>query len=445
MRFYPQAEIENAKQIFNEAIKDPSWSRRLSQIYKIANRESYSFSKNKITLLDLIKHATEKVPFYIKHFRDMEETPLLESFPVIGKIDIVENFPDFIAAPYQAGTIDIMKTGGSTGVPVAHLKCIDDEFVMEKGLRMRLFNYLGINPKGNIIDVSPRVTRNRNTLYEPFISVDFSYPEGLIWKLRKYDPNNILSLQEYCSVSDQKMSLIFGAPSRIEGFVEFLNVSGIKPKAEYVVTTYEQLTQQTAKQFSSMFDCPVISLYGTTESGLIGWECSAGNIHIESDLIRVECLDLEEDKPALRGRVGRLVVTSIKSWLMPVIRYDTGDLATMGIESCVCGRKGEYIKKIEGRLMPPLIGRSGIKFSPYSLIGAINAAQVHSYQVIQKKKGSLSLVLAKKVTPEVELKINSELKRISHDFPYEFDLSIEDEANFHYSDSGKRNLFVSLI
>ena len=50
------------------------------------------------------------------------------------------------------------------------------------------------------------------------------------------------------------------------------------------------------------------------------------------------------------GKPGRIVATGLDNKVMPLIRYDTGDWATISeIERCECGFVGTTFKRIEGR------------------------------------------------------------------------------------------------
>jgi len=78
----------------------------------------------------------------------------------------------------------------------------------------------------------------------------------------------------------------------------------------------------------------------------------------------IEILSLDSDKPVLPGELGRVVVTDPFSRAMPLIRYDTGDLAVLG-GACPCGLPGPTLKRIEGRVVEEVVGTDGQRVSPY--------------------------------------------------------------------------------
>jgi phenylacetate-CoA ligase len=80
----------------------------------------------------------------------------------------------------------------------------------------------------------------------------------------------------------------------------------------------------------------VIELYGSTETMLLGTSCSARSLHLETDLVHCEVLQLGSDEPADIGEVGRLIVTTLGIEGSPLVRLDTGDYVRI-MPPCVCG------------------------------------------------------------------------------------------------------------
>jgi phenylacetate-CoA ligase len=79
---------------------------------------------------------------------------------------------------------------------------------------------------------------------------------------------------------------------------------------------------------------------GASEIGAHSFECQAqpGGVHvIESEFI-VEVLEPATDKPAPPGEMGELVITNLGRPGFPVIRYRSGDLVRLNMETCACGR-----------------------------------------------------------------------------------------------------------
>ena len=57
------------------------------------------------------------------------------------------------------------------------------------------------------------------------------------------------------------------------------------------------------KLFNEVFNCPVVDEYGSSENGVIAFQCNKGSMHIMADHLCVEFLDVD-DKPVAPGQPG---------------------------------------------------------------------------------------------------------------------------------------------
>ena len=59
-------------------------------------------------------------------------------------------------------------------------------------------------------------------------------------------------------------------------------------------------------------------------------------LHVQEDHFLVEVIDPETG--AVARRAGELCLTTLTKEALPLLRYRTGDIATVDREPCVCGR-----------------------------------------------------------------------------------------------------------
>src|SRR5262249_46948497 len=66
-------------------------------------------------------------------------------------------------------------------------------------------------------------------------------------------------------------------------------------------------------------------------------------------------------QPVEPGEVGRLVCTGLVNDVMPLIRYDVGDLGSVGPldDVCACGRRLPFFTQLEGRSDDVIVTREG--------------------------------------------------------------------------------------
>jgi len=88
--------------------------------------------------------------------------------------------------------------------------------------------------------------------------------------------------------------------------------------------------------------------YGTSDVGVIAYECGVRDgLHLDRDVI-VEICDPETGKALREGETGEVVVTTIEK-SSPFIRFGTGDLAVITRERCSCGSSLPRLSRVLGR------------------------------------------------------------------------------------------------
>ncbi|OGO22300.1 MAG: hypothetical protein A2Z28_01880, partial [Chloroflexi bacterium RBG_16_51_9] len=119
---------------------------------------------------------------------------------------------------------------------------------------------------------------------------------------------------------------------------------------ECITLSYEFPSRMHYRQIRRAFPgVPVISSYGSTETGHVFTQCQYGTFHQNTATCHVDIQPLH----AGRGdtSVGRILVTTLDNPWSVLLRFDVGDLARLRQESpCPCGRsEGLAIESIEGR------------------------------------------------------------------------------------------------
>lgn len=97
--------------------------------------------------------------------------------------------------------------------------------------------------------------------------------------------------------------------------------------------------------------CETFLHYGATESGLGGAvECTAhAGCHIrESDLL-LEIINPGTGRQCDDGELGEVVLTTLGHEAMPLIRYRTGDRASLDRSTCICSGVSARLQSIRGR------------------------------------------------------------------------------------------------
>jgi len=146
-----------------------------------------------------------------------------------------------------------------------------------------------------------------------------------------------------------------------------------------VFSTAEVLYDWQRADIESAFSCTVFNQYGSREVPNIGLQCAHGSFHVFSDLVKLESIAVHGEQ--------RLLVTALTNRIMPMIRYQLGDLGRLQEGQCSCGspfpllaldvcRSNDLIVTPGGRTIYPsyfvhlLDGYSGIQQFQFEQTGA---------------------------------------------------------------------------
>lgn len=107
---------------------------------------------------------------------------------------------------------------------------------------------------------------------------------------------------------------------------------------------------QLLKNISNHWTLELRSTYASTEMATAFTECKEKKGgHLLPELIILEILDQNGNEVA-DGEIGEVTVTPLGIEAMPLLRFQTGDLARKHSKACACGRNTPRLGPVEGRL-----------------------------------------------------------------------------------------------
>lgn len=206
-----------------------------------------------------------------------------------------------------------------------------------------------------------------------------------------------------------KPKVLVGYPSAIEMFAKEINRNNLSYDfVEGIIATGEALTQNATEEITKAFNVKPYSRYSSQELGVLGYTLKdSNNIILNQVDFHIEILD-SNNAPVKVGEVGRVVVTDFHSDIIPLIRYDTGDLAKVSryVDDLVI-----EIEHLEGRLIEAIYTTDGTMLTPFAIndemVGYKNIEQI---QFIQDTKYKYIL----KIVPIEQPLINEFQDLISH-------------------------------
>uniref|UniRef100_UPI0035E3FA38 phenylacetate--CoA ligase family protein n=1 Tax=Thermoflexus sp. TaxID=1969742 RepID=UPI0035E3FA38 len=198
-------------------------------------------------------------------------------------------------------------------------------------------------------------------------------------------------------IQDFKPDGISCTPSYALNIADALEAQGIGPRStgiKYGIFGAEPWSDSMRQQLENRLGLHAVDIYGLSE--IIGPgvsnECieAKNGSHIFEDHFLVEVVDPATGEPLPPGTVGELVFTTLTKEAMPVIRYRTGDLASIDPTPCLCGRTFVRMSRVLGRTDDMLIIR-GVNVFPSqveaALVGLPNVAP--HYQLVVFREGRL--------------------------------------------------------
>jgi phenylacetate-CoA ligase len=320
----------------------------------------------------ILRHAYDRSPFYRRTMTERGLTPSdirsredLVRLPITTR-ESLRHPDEMIVHGHDRETLKRSMTSGSTGrVTVSYFD--DRAWITGKYLlKARARLACGVRPWDRIalLQESDHETNRVRTGRPRLRSFSIMVPI----------PEIIPELERY-------------APTVLYGFPGYLSQLGRQLRGEIapskIFTSGEMLDRKTRDSIEGCFGAPVYDVYGCTEIKEIAWQCDQrAAYHINADRILVETVD--DDGFTSRSE-GRILVTSLYNFAMPLIRYELGDTGSLSARSCACGRGLPLMTPHLGRSVDSFRLPDGTLVPPYAMTCAIESIEgMRQYQIVQE-------------------------------------------------------------
>ncbi|MEA3477003.1 MAG: CoF synthetase [Bacteroidota bacterium] len=383
-------------------------------------------------LFSILCYAIKSTPFY-----SSVKGASISDFPVINKNIVRKNYDDFKSKDVKYGADCCFYTSGSTGAPFS-------------------------------VNVNKR-KRDRNTADTIFFGELAGYNFGdklyyfKIWnnvnrksRFLKFTQNIVP--QDVLELNDQAISRIIEELKRdktpkallayssvYDAMCFHLNQSNSKPitnNTKAAISQAEALSQSTKEGISYYFNTKAVARYSNNENGIIAQQMPEDEeFFINEASFFVELLDMDSDVPVPYGTPGRIVLTDLFNYCMPMIRYDTGDIGVLD-EKYVLGHKRKVLKSVEGRKLDMIYDTKGSLVSSYIWFRNMwKYKEIKQFQVIQLDEKEYTL----KVNVESPFEKEADLVKEYKEFlGQDAIINIEYVSELPLLASGKRKTTLNL-
>lgn len=332
------------------------------------------------------RHAVATVPHYRRSFGGVWDGGAAldwETFarlPLLTRRDLQERFADLAStAPVgQHGAPAVAQTSGSTGTPVRVLRTALDQLFW-KAFTLREHAWHGR-------DLGAKLSAIRQGVKEAEGGNWGAATEGLLHT----GPASTLPVDEDVAtqlrwLQRQRPDYLLSHPTNLGALAAHCIRHGIRLQGlREVRTRGETLTPEVRELCRAAWDVGVVDMYSSNECGYMALQCPQGqHYHVMSEALVVEVID-DEGQACAPGETGRVVVTTLHNFAMPLIRYEIGDFAEAG-GLCACGRGLPVIHRILGRMRNMLVLADGRRYWPsFGLRGLSTELGIRQHQLVQK-------------------------------------------------------------
>ena len=179
-----------------------------------------------------------------------------------------------------------------------------------------------------------------------------------------------LSQRQVLMLEDLGGQVLCCTPSYALNIAQTLVEQGIGPdrlKLQVCIFGAEPWTEAMRDALERQLGLKALNVYGLSEivGPGVAAECieARNGAHVQEDHFLVEVIDPQSGQPVGPGVEGELVFTTLTKEALPMLRYRTGDIASVDLSPCECGRTTARMGRIRGRIDDMLIIR-GVNLYP---------------------------------------------------------------------------------
>ena len=299
------------------------------------------------TLNNLIKYAKENSKFYEKLYKDIDEINSLDELykiPTINKEDIIENGNKMVCVNQsEISRIVSINTSGTMG---SHKRIFFTE--EDQNLTVDFFvhglSFL-VSKNDTMMIMMPCKTEN---------SVGDLIRKALtIMGVNPVLNGTLMSFKETTNLMiKNKVNSIVGMPVEILALGRYIKHENLPIKIKSILLSADMVNNVLIEEIKQIYNCEVYNHFGMTETGLGGAvECEYHNgMHIRENDLLIEIVNPITKEKVENGESGEILVTTLTRKAMPLIRYETGDIASFVKGDCSCKSVLKRLDNIKYRM-----------------------------------------------------------------------------------------------
>jgi phenylacetate-CoA ligase len=291
---------------------------------------------------------------------DLESLADLERLPFTHKQDLREHYPFGLLAVPRDQLMRVHASSGTGGKPTVVGYTANDLDTWSR-VMARCLAAAGVGP-GTVV---------HNAYGYGLFTGGLGFHQGAERLGATVVPvSSGMSARQAVLLRDLKGQVLCCTPSYALRIAEALREAKISPEElalEVGLFGAEPWTESMRERLERELGLAALNVYGLSEviGPGVAAECLEGRngSHVYEDLFLVEVVDADTGAPTPAGGEGELVFTTLTKEALPLLRYRTGDIASVQHGICRCGRTLARMSAVRGRRDDMLIVR-GVNLYP---------------------------------------------------------------------------------
>ena len=324
----------------------PFWIRR-RQLAQTQWLDQQALEDLQLHLLQkLVRHCHETVPYYQQLMRERGITPEsikslddIRQFPILTKQEILKAGETIVSRKYPRWRLRQTSTSGTTGAPLRLYRSLFS-IGNEHAFVRRQWDWAGIGFSDRLAFLKGRVVAEGDRQDQRLYVYD---PVMKELHLSTYHLSPEVVPQYVDVIKQYRVKGIIGYPSSIYPLARTCLDRRIPLPLDSVLLTSETLPPSHKEAISAAFGCKIFDFYGAAERVCYIFMCEHGRHHLQPEYGLTELIPVNPEGHC------KIVATGFWNDAMPLLRYDTGDLAIPSDQSCSCGRAFPVVESILGR------------------------------------------------------------------------------------------------
>jgi len=328
--------------------------------------------------------------------------------------------------PPQHGDVASGETSGSTGRPITYYATGMSQFFWRAfTLRDHLWHRRDLC--GKLAVIRPRVETMTLPGWGP--SAEAAFHTGPCLTL-----GIAIDVDEQLAwLAGQRPDYVLSMARNLHALAQRALERGVKLPGLREARAYGEVLPEDAREIvRRAWDVPLTDLYTAEEVGYIALQCpDGGGLHLQAENLVVEILD-----PAGRacgpGEIGKVVITTLHNFAMPLIRYELGDYAEAGA-ACRCGRGLPVVTRVLGRSRNLMTLPGGAKRWPsFASERWSHLAPVRQLQLVQRsvEEVAVRVVAARPLSPPEKAAL---VRALQQSLRHPFRMPVEEVAEISRS------------